>query len=244
MPARRDLGHDAPVPRVQIRLRGDDRGEDHAVARDDGGRGLVAGGLDPEDVHPPSLAAARLLRLAPHDQRVLAVVGVVAAADALRLEAEPLVQADRADVRDADLEGVAAVGVVLRQVEEPPRGARMRYPAGASPAQRRRSSRATRRRTARGRGSRPDAPVSSTAPNESELGFASSEANIDRDQGVGYDARSITSIASRSSRTRRRSSRLIAPTARRRALARRSARSRRRGRTTVASRAWSRACGT
>ena len=55
-----DLGHDAPVPRVQLRLRGDDRGEDLAVLGDDGGSGLVAGGFEPEDGHaapPPSAAA-------------------------------------------------------------------------------------------------------------------------------------------------------------------------------------------
>src|SRR5262245_63141398 len=54
----------------------------------------------------------------PHDQRVLAVVGVVAAPDAPRLEAEPLVQRDRGRIRDAHLEGVAAARVVDGQGEQ------------------------------------------------------------------------------------------------------------------------------
>ena len=68
-----------------------------------------------------TLAARQRLRpaaLAPHDQRVLAVVGVVAAAHAAALEAEALVQVDRARVRDAHLERVAAAAVVLRQLEQ------------------------------------------------------------------------------------------------------------------------------
>ena len=48
--ARRDLGDDAAVARVQVGLRGDDVGEDTPVARDEGGGRLVAGGLDPEDL--------------------------------------------------------------------------------------------------------------------------------------------------------------------------------------------------
>ena len=42
-------------------------------------------------------------RVAPHDQRVLAVVGVVAAPDAAALEAEPLVQPDGVEVGHAHL---------------------------------------------------------------------------------------------------------------------------------------------
>src|ERR1041385_1171697 len=58
-------------------------------------------------------------RLLPHDQRVLAVVGVVAPANAPRLEAEALVEPDRSVVRDPDLQRVAAVGVVGGQLEQP-----------------------------------------------------------------------------------------------------------------------------
>ena len=49
VPPRSDLGHDASVLRVQLRLGGDDVGQDLAVVRDDGGRRLVAGRLEPED---------------------------------------------------------------------------------------------------------------------------------------------------------------------------------------------------
>ena len=49
VPPRRDLGHDAAEPRVQVRLRGDDVGADLSVARDERGRRLVARRLDPED---------------------------------------------------------------------------------------------------------------------------------------------------------------------------------------------------
>ena len=49
MAARRDLGHDAAVGRVQLRLRGDDAGADLAVAGDERRRGLVATRLDAED---------------------------------------------------------------------------------------------------------------------------------------------------------------------------------------------------
>src|SRR4051812_6004415 len=48
------------------------------------------------------------LGIAPHDQRVLAVVGVVAAPHAARLEPGFLVEADRDVVRHADLERVPA----------------------------------------------------------------------------------------------------------------------------------------
>src|SRR5205814_2689906 len=56
--------------------------------------------------------------LPPHDEGVLAVVGVVAAADTAALEAELLVEPDRVHVRDAHLEGVAAAVVVRGQLEE------------------------------------------------------------------------------------------------------------------------------
>ena len=53
VPARGDLGHDAAVARVQLGLRGDDVGAHLAVPRDERDRGLVAGGLDPEDHADP-----------------------------------------------------------------------------------------------------------------------------------------------------------------------------------------------
>ena len=46
---RRDLGDDAAVARVQLRLRRDDVRADLPLRRDERRRGLVAGGLDPED---------------------------------------------------------------------------------------------------------------------------------------------------------------------------------------------------
>jgi len=49
MSSRRDLRHDAAVLRVQLRLRGDDVGQDLAVVRDDGRGRLVAGRLEAED---------------------------------------------------------------------------------------------------------------------------------------------------------------------------------------------------
>ena len=135
--------------------------------------------------------------IAPHDQRVLAIVGVVAAADASRFEAELLVELDRALVRDAHLECVAAPLVVARHLEEPLE-------------QRRRDTSAlvvgidcdvhhvprvdvagVDRRSRRGQ-------LPSNAPRQIEVGFASSEANIERDHGVGYARCSIVSIAARS----------------------------------------------
>ena len=58
-------------------------------------------------------------RVLPHDQRVLAVVRVVAAPQAARAETEALVEGDRLLVRDPNLERVAAPGVVGREVEQP-----------------------------------------------------------------------------------------------------------------------------
>ena len=48
VPPRCDLGHDAAVARMELRLRRDDIGEDLAAGRDDGRRGLVAARLDAE----------------------------------------------------------------------------------------------------------------------------------------------------------------------------------------------------
>ena len=54
----------------------------------------------------------------PHDQGVLTIVGVVAAPDPSRLEAELLVQANCVLVRDPHLEGVATALVVACELEE------------------------------------------------------------------------------------------------------------------------------
>ena len=56
--SRGDLGNDAAEPRVKLGLRGDDRRQHRAVARDDRGRGLVARGLDAEDVQPTPSSSA------------------------------------------------------------------------------------------------------------------------------------------------------------------------------------------
>src|SRR5215204_3404610 len=57
-------------------------------------------------------------RIPPHDERVLPVVGVVAAPQAARLEPEGLVEGNRGGVGDANLERVAAPRVSGRQLEE------------------------------------------------------------------------------------------------------------------------------
>ena len=49
MPPRRDLRDDPAVLRMQLRLGGDDVGQDLAVVRDDSRGRLVAGRLEPED---------------------------------------------------------------------------------------------------------------------------------------------------------------------------------------------------
>src|SRR6185312_10809346 len=61
---------------------------------------------------PLADSASSGIRVAPHDQGVLAVVGVVPAAEAFLSEAEPLVERDRPRVGDAYLECVAAQRVV------------------------------------------------------------------------------------------------------------------------------------
>ncbi len=80
--SRGDLGHDAAVARVQARLRRDDVRADLALSGDDS-----AAAVSSHDVSMPEDHAAPLvlgLGVAPHDQRVLTVVGVVAAADVPR----------------------------------------------------------------------------------------------------------------------------------------------------------------
>ena len=86
VPPRRDLGDDAAEARVQLGLRRDDVRADLALRGDERRGGLVAGRLDPEDHRRLGLLVGD--RVPPHDQGVLAVVGVVAAADAAGDEAE------------------------------------------------------------------------------------------------------------------------------------------------------------
>ena len=110
VPSGRDLGHDAAVALVEGGLRRDDVREDPPV------RSTSAPHVSSQDVSMPRIirpsprscaSASDESRVPPHDQGVLAVVRVVAAADARGDEAEPLVEPDRAVVRDADLERVA-----------------------------------------------------------------------------------------------------------------------------------------
>ena len=56
--ARRDLRHDAAVERVQVGLRRDGVGENFAPVLDDRDGGLVAGGLESEDLHCCASASA------------------------------------------------------------------------------------------------------------------------------------------------------------------------------------------
>ena len=87
MPTRSDLGNDAPVARVQLGLGRDDAGAHLAVMRVRGrrqSRRTTSRGRG----SPGLLGRVAADRVLPHDQRVLAVVRVVAAAHAARLEAE------------------------------------------------------------------------------------------------------------------------------------------------------------
>ena len=79
--------------------------------------------------------------------------------------------------------------------------------------------------------------VTAITPRQSDEGLASSLANIERDHGVGYEPRSISSISFRSrSSSRRSSTTFVMPSARRRGRAGRAARSPRRSRTPLRSR--------
>src|SRR6266540_3549649 len=93
------------------------------VAGDERACGLVARALEGEDQARSNFGAStssgiRGFRIAPHDQGVFAIVGVIAAADPARAEAETLVQLDRALVRDSHLQRVAALARVFRQLEK------------------------------------------------------------------------------------------------------------------------------
>src|SRR6266542_3824349 len=95
MPPRRDLRNDASVPRMQLCLRRDDVGQHMPVAGDESACRLVARGLEGEDQARSNFDASttsgiRGFRVAPHDQSVFAIVGVIAAADPTRAEAETL----------------------------------------------------------------------------------------------------------------------------------------------------------
>ena len=97
-----DLGHDTAVAVVDA-LRGDDVGRgSRPPCDDDRGAGVVAARLEREDHAVCATPGTSLERAvpqrggrAPHDHRVLAVVLVVAAAQAGGAEAEALVQGDR-----------------------------------------------------------------------------------------------------------------------------------------------------
>src|SRR5687768_9257972 len=118
MAPRRNFGDDATVPRMKLGLRGDHIRAHMAVVGYEGGRRLVARRLEPENHRLPLDPDSLPDRVLPHDQSVLAVVGVVAAPDARRLEAEALVERDGAPVRDAHLERVPAPRIALGEAEE------------------------------------------------------------------------------------------------------------------------------
>ena len=83
----------------------------------------TAAAVSSQDVSIPRISGSAALssRVAPHDQRVFAVVGVVAAPNAAGDETELLVQRDRVEVRDPDLERVATA--VFRAVSSNSRSA-------------------------------------------------------------------------------------------------------------------------
>ena len=78
-------------------------------------------------------------RLAPHDHGVLAIVRVVPAAETAGLEAEALVEPDRARVRDAHLERVATSRVGRGRPRRVARAASTRSRADGTRPRRRRS---------------------------------------------------------------------------------------------------------
>ncbi len=145
--ARGHLGHDAAELRVRGGLRGDHVGE-HARRRP----------------APPRRCRRRRSRgrgcayrshgsVEPHDQRVLAVVLVVARTHSGRAEAEPLVHRDRRLVGDPHLE---REGQACRLPPRPAwRSGRGRCRRGGAPGRRRRSSGARPGRSASRPGSRP-----------------------------------------------------------------------------------------
>ena len=151
---RRPLGHDAAEAVVHA-LGGHDVRADLTGARDDGGARVVAGGLDGED-HVPGTSSRvprKRRRGAPHHDRVLTVVLVVAPAHARRAEAEALVERDRARVGAPHLERQLRVALDALEHARDQRGG---DPAARGAAdRRRRSSRARPCRSASRSGSRP-----------------------------------------------------------------------------------------
>ena len=104
---------------------------------------------------------------------------------------------------DTDLERVAAspfAGGSSNRRSSKPASIRLRLCSGATASFRRARHRHS------GNISTRQLAVSGSRRREIEDGFASSPANIERDQGVGYDRRSIVSIALRSRISRRRKS--------------------------------------
>ena len=111
--SRGDFGDDTAVARVQLRLGGYDVRAQPAVVRDE------TAAVSSHDVSMPRICQAprpRLLDRVVHDQRVLAVVRVVPAANAAPL-GRILVERDGALVGEPDLERVAAVRVAGGQLE-------------------------------------------------------------------------------------------------------------------------------
>ena len=146
-------------------------------------------------------------RVAPHDQRVLAVVRVVAAPDAAGDEAEPLVEPDRALVRDAHLERVAAALVRRGHLEEPLEQ-RPRDPAAAVLGVDGDVHHVPRVDVARDdRGSRPARRLASNAPRrERASAWRARRRTSSATTASGTSSRSICSIAPRSRSSSRRSS--------------------------------------
>src|SRR5262249_19337324 len=102
---------------ARLRLSGSPYQVSGPIERTRCGRWSTAGGTRTASLAIPT--SVGMAAVAPHDERVLTVVGVVAAADAVAFEAQFLVKADRLPVRDAHLERVAAAVVFVRELEEP-----------------------------------------------------------------------------------------------------------------------------
>ena len=80
-----------------------------------------AAAVSSQEVSSPRITRRAVgARVAPHDQRVFAVVRVVPAPDPAALEAQLLVERDRALVRDAHLERVPAPSLAGGQLEQAP----------------------------------------------------------------------------------------------------------------------------
>ena len=195
--ARGDLGDDAAEARV-----GGGLGGDH-VARGSAPPSRTAAQVSSQEVsiassmvRPSAGHVSPATSVQPHDQRVLAVVVVVAGTDAGGAEAEAFVHADRAVVGDAHLERERQLAA------RPPRSGRRSSCAGDAAAA-----------VVGGDGDVhqvPDLVVAGADDVASQLvaarwrrgrsreGLESSSTNIASDQGVGKERRSIEITAGRS----------------------------------------------